>query len=99
MEYTARRFYDTFRVVDRFDPKVLRGWSKAIPFVNLSDKRRLGSSSCSSSFANSGKIFLADATVGEMRAVREFGKGIACPGAPAVPLTPRFENRNVGRRA
>ena len=98
MEYTVDGFYDTF--IDRAEPKVLRGWSTAIPFVNLSDKRiKTWQLEQLLKLLESGKIYFADATADELRAVRRFGKRIVCPGAPPVPPAPRFENRNIGRRA
>ena len=98
MEYTVDGFYDTF--IDRAEPKVLRGWSTAIPFVNLSDKRiKTWQLEQLLKLLESGKIYFADATADELRAVRAFGKSIVCPGAAPVSSARRFENRNIGRRA
>ena len=98
MEYTVDGFYDTF--IDRSEPKVLRGWSEEIPFVNLSDKRiKTWQLELLLELLESGKISFADATADELRAVRKYGKRIVCPGAAPAPPAPRFENRNLGRRA
>ncbi|KAI0682640.1 hypothetical protein C8Q76DRAFT_699316 [Earliella scabrosa] len=98
MKYTVDEFYDTF--VDRYEPKLLRGWTRVIPFVNLSDKKiKTWHLKLLLKLLESGKIVFSDATADELRAVRAFGKSIVCPGTAPISSAPRFENRNIGRRA